>query len=112
MPDLVKGRVIEWIVFDISRSGNPICRCGSWDRDVVVITDDDSKFKQFDKIEFVIVREMGDHYQALLKGQAPIAKPNYRSPPTIPIHHDGKYGESVGNTRPESHAMNSLDDRY
>lgn len=110
MAKITKGKVIEWRVSDISNSGNPICRCGSWDRDVVVITDEE--FEKGEMIEFVVKKDHGDHYQALLKEEAPVSKPNYRSRPNIPIHHDGKHGQSVGDTRSESHAMRSVDDRY
>lgn len=110
--ELEIGKTIEWRVSDISNSGNPICRNGSWEADVVIITRDDATYETGEKIEFVIKKKEGGHYQALLKEESPVSKPNYGSTPNIPIHHDGKHGQSVGDTRSEGHAMKDPKDRY
>lgn len=108
---LSKREVVRWEVSDFSNSGNPICRNKSWDRDVIVITDGKTDIEEGDRIEFVIKKTKGEHYQALLKDNSSVSKPNYDSAPNIPLHHDGKHGQSVGDTRSEKHAMKSLDDR-
>lgn len=99
-------------VNDFSNAGNPKITDDEWDAQVIVIIDnDDTDISKGDKIKFVVKRNEGGHYQALLKHQAPVSKPNYKSKPNIPIHHDGKHNQSVGDTRSESHAMRSVDDR-
>lgn len=112
MAELDIGKTVEWRISDISNSGNPICRSGSWEHDVVVITNDEDTFETGETIEFVIKKKEGGHYQALLKEECNVSNPNYNSSPNIPIHHDGKHGESVGDTRSEGHAMKSVDERY
>jgi len=94
-----------------SCSGNPIVIDPKWDKKVVVITDNKTKISKGETIKFVIKREMNDHYQALLNHQAPVMKPRYYSKPNIPIHHDGKYNQSVTDTRSESHAFRPIDKR-
>jgi hypothetical protein len=98
-------------VSDTSGSGNPIIADPKWDKKVVVITDDRSKFSKGVTIKFVVKREIGDHYQALLNHQAPVTKPKYYSKPNIPIHHDGKDNQSVTDTRSETHAFKPINKR-
>lgn len=106
------GTTYERRISDTSGSGNPIVVDDEWDEKVVVITDDDENLSKGEKIEFVVKRKQGGHYQALLSHQAPVTKPKYYSKPNIPIHHDGKHNQSVGDTRSENHAFRSIDDRY
>lgn len=111
MAEISSREEVTWAISDFSNSGNPICRNKSWDRDVVVLVDDDTELEQGETIDFVIMRTKGDHYRALLKDGSLISKPDYASGTSIPLHHDGKHGESVGDTRSESHASRSIDDR-
>ena len=99
-------------VDEFSKAGNPKITDDEWDAQVIVIIDDDTNISKGEEIEFVVKQNEGGHYQALLKHQAPVSKPDYNSGPDIPIHHDGKHNESVGDTRSESHAFKSVDDRY
>lgn len=102
----------ERVVDRLSNAGNPIVSESNWDHDVVVIVNKKTDIREGQKIKFIVKRDNGDHYQALLTEEAPVSKPTYYSPPNIPIHHDGKHGESVGDTRSKSHAFKPLKDRF
>jgi hypothetical protein len=103
--------VLKREVVKESNSGNPIIIDSDWDKRVVVIVEGED-ISTGDEIKFVVKKEHNDHYQALLKGQSSISKPDYDSKPNIPLHHDGKHNQSVGDTRSEGHALRSPDDRY
>lgn len=105
------GATYERRVDEFSNAGNPKITDDEWDAQVIVIIDDDTNISKGEEIEFVVKRNEGGHYQALLKRQAPVSKPDYNSRANIPIHHDGKHNQSVGDTRSESHAFRSVDDR-
>lgn len=103
---IYRGRVSE-----NTENGNPIVRNSDWDKSVVIITEDSETFSSGDQAKFVVKREVGERYQALLSHKAPTVKPHYQSAAVIPIHHDGKDNQSVGDTRSEKHATKSLDER-
>ena len=98
---------------DFSSSGNPIVHKEDWDKKIVVVTDNDKQFDKGDTIKFTVQNEHGDHYQCsrVGEGKSTVRKPNYSSPPNVPIHHDGKHGESVGDTRDEKETISSPKDR-
>lgn len=98
-------------VSGFSNSGNLKITDDEWESQVIVITDSDTDIDKGESVEFVVKQNDGGHYQALLSHQAPVLKPNYKSSANIPIHHDGKHNQSVGDTRSESHAFRSVDDR-
>jgi len=104
-------RVYKGNISEVSQSGNPIIYNDDWDEMVVIVTNDEDEFSKGETVKFVVKQKRGEHYQALLSHQAPVTKPKYRSKAVIPIHHDGKHNQSVGDTRSESHAMRSIDDR-
>lgn len=104
-------RIYRGEVSTISRSGNPIIRHSNWDKSVVVITEESESFSEGDRVKFVVKREVKRMYQALLSHKAPAVKPQYGSKPVIPIHHDGKDNQSVGDTRSEEHATKPVEDR-
>jgi hypothetical protein len=97
----------EGEVVEKSNSGNPVIKRGEWDKKVVVITTETS-VNRGETIEFFIQKEHGDHYAAVPSGKAPVSNPGYNSSPNIPIHHDGK---SVGSSRSEKKASESVGDR-
>ncbi|WP_148661814.1 hypothetical protein [Halodesulfurarchaeum formicicum] len=103
-------RIYRGEVSDITNSGNPIVRHSNWDKSVVVITDDSNSFSKGDQVKFVVKKEVGQRYQALLSHKAPAVKPNYGSKAVIPIHHDGKDNQSIGDTRSETHATKPVDE--
>lgn len=105
------NRVYQGEVSETSISGNPIIRYEEWEMSVVVITEEKETFSEGDSIKFVVKQQEGQRYQALLSHKAPVVKPNYRSKAVIPIHHDGKDNQSVGDTRSEKHATRSVDER-
>lgn len=105
-------RIYRGEVFENSSSGNPIIRHAGWDMSVVIITEDSVTFSKGDKVKFVVKQEAGRRYQALLSHKAPAVKPHYNSRAVIPIHHDGKDNQSVGDTRSERHTTKDVDDRY
>lgn len=105
------NRIYRGEIFENTVNGNPIIRHADWDMSVVIITEDSEIFSKGDTVEFVVKKEVGQRYQALLSHKAPVVKPHYRSKPVIPIHHDGKDNQSVGDTRSDKHAMRSVDDR-
>lgn len=104
-------RIYRGEVSENSTDGDPIIRHSDWDKSVVVITEDSETFSCGDQVEFVVKKEIGQRYQALLSHKAPAVKPHYGSEAVIPIHHDGKDNQSVGDTRSESHATKPIDDR-
>ncbi|MUV90233.1 hypothetical protein GJ629_10310 [Halapricum sp. CBA1109] len=105
------NRIYRGEVSEISTDGNPLIRHSDWDKSVVVITEDSETFTRGDTVEFVIKKEVGKRYQALLSHKAPAVKPQYGSRAVIPIHHDGKDNQSVGDTRSEKHATKSIEER-
>jgi len=104
-------RIYRGEVCDVSTRGNPIVRHSDWDMSVVIITEDSETFSEGDQVKFVVKKEVGKRYQALLSHKAPAVKPHYGSKAVIPIHHDGKDNQSVGDTRSERHATKSMDER-
>jgi hypothetical protein len=96
-----------------SSSNNLVLKNPKWDKRVVVVIDDDTDLSKGDSATFTIQAEHPDHYQAALVGQgkAKVSKPDYSSSPNVPVHHDGKYGESVGDTRPEKKSFQSIKER-
>lgn len=104
-------RIYRGEVSEISTDGDPIIRHSDWDKSVIVITEDSETFSGGDKVEFVVKEEVGKRYQALLRHKAPAVKPQYGSRAIIPIHHDGKDNQSVGDTRSEKHATKSIEER-
>lgn len=100
-------------VADFSNSGNPVVKKPQWDKRAVVMVSDDASLSRGDRIRLTLQREHSDHYQGSRVGDggATVSKPSYNSTPDIPIHHDGKYGESVGDTRPRKAATQSIEDR-
>lgn len=104
-------RIYRGEVFETSSSGNPIIRHADWDKSVVIITEDSETFSAGNNVKFVVKKEVGQRYQALLSHKAPAVKPHYGSRAVIPIHHDGKDNQSVGDTRSEKHALRPVKDR-
>lgn len=104
-------RIYRGEVSENSSQDNPIIRHSDWDKSVVIITEDSETFSRGDQVKFVVKKEVGQRYQALLSHKAPAVKPHYGSKAVIPIHHDGKDNQSVGDTRSESHATKSIDKR-
>jgi hypothetical protein len=113
MTGLLKGKQYAGHIVDFSNSGNPVVKNPIGSKRVVVVVENSKSISRGDKIKFRVKREHGDHYQAsrVGDGRSKVSKPDYSSPPNIPIHHDGKYGESVGDTRPQSEANASIEDR-
>lgn len=97
-----QGKIVEK-----SNSGNPVIKRDEWDKKVVVIIAEKSVTRG-ETIEFFIQKEHGDHYAAVPSGKAPVSNAEYNSSPNIPIHHDGK---SVGSSRSEKKASESVEDR-
>jgi hypothetical protein len=104
-------RIYRGEVSENSNNGNPIVRHSDWDKSVVIITEDSVTFSRGDQVKFVVKKEIAKRYQALLSHKAPAVKPHYGSRAVIPIHHDGKDNQSVGDTRSESHATKSIEER-
>lgn len=100
-------------VCGFSGSGNPIVKKSEWDMRVVVVIKDADSAKKGDTIRFTIQAEHHDHYEAALVGQGKsnISKPDYSSSANIPIHHDGKHGESVGDTRNRRETFETPEER-
>jgi hypothetical protein len=100
-------------VCGFSSSGNPVVKKRNWDKRAVIVTSDSDEFSKGDSVKFTIQKEHSDHYQSSLIGEggATVSKPNYSSSPNISIHHDGKYGESVGDTRSEKETNASPSER-
>jgi len=100
-------------VSGFSSSGNPIVNKGTWDKRAVVVVSDSDGISRGDKITFTIQKEHSDHYQSapVGEGAAKVSKPDYSSSPNISIHHDGKYGESVGDTRSQKQTNASISER-
>lgn len=105
-------RIYSGEVSENTNSGNPIIRHSNWDKSVVIITEDSKTFSKGVRVKFVVLEEVGQRYQALLSEKAPVLKPQYNSRAVIPIHHDGKDNQSVGDTRSETHATKSVDERH
>jgi hypothetical protein len=97
-------------VSGFSGSGNPVIDSKEIDKKIVVFADDE-EINKGDTVECVIQKELGDHYQALRSSDSPIMKPERSGQANIPIHHDGKHGESVGDTRKKHHSMKPLEER-
>jgi hypothetical protein len=99
-------------VSGFSGSGNPVIRKSAWDKRVVVVTDE-TKPDYGEKITFTIQKEHDDHYQATIPGEGaePVSKPDYSSSPNVPIHHDGKHGQSVTDTRSKKQSFASPEER-
>ena len=93
--------------------GNPIVKKTEWDKKIVVVTDSAEQFGKGDTIKFTVQSDNGDHYQCsrVGEGKSTVRKPNYSGSPNVPIHHDGKHGESVGDTRDEKETSSSPDER-
>lgn len=104
-------RVYKGNVSEVSQLGDPIIHNDDWDKDIYIMTKEGDTFSEGDTVKFVVKRAEGKNYQALLSHQAPVTKPNYRSKAVIPIHHDGKHNQSVGDTRSKTHATRSVEDR-
>lgn len=101
------------VVDGFSGSGNPVVRKEGWEKRAVIVTDDSEDITVGDEITFTVQADHSDHYQAtpVGEGKANVSKPNYSSSPNIPIHHDGKHGESVGETRDKRETYKSPDER-
>lgn len=98
---------------DFSSSGNPIVHKKSWDKRIVVVTDNAGQFDKGDTIKFTVQSDNGDHYQCsrVGEGKSTVRKPNYSGSPNVSIHHDGKHGESVADTRDEKETFSSPEER-
>ena len=90
-------------VSGFSGSGNPVVKKQNWDKRIVVVVEDNDEISKGDTIKFTVQKDHSDHYQAARvgEGSAKVSKPNYSSSSNIPLRHDGKYGQSVGETRRE-----------
>jgi hypothetical protein len=64
-----------------------------------------------DAVEFVITGHTGEYYSAVPAGDKRIEKIEYNSSPNIPLHHDGKHGQTIGETRRERHSITSPQSR-
>ena len=104
-------RIYRGEVSENTNENNPIIRHSGCEETVVVISEDSETFTRGDQVKFVVKKEVGQRYQALLSHKAPAVKPHYGSRAVIPIHHDGKDNQSVGDTRSERHATKSIDKR-
>ena len=98
-------------VTSFSNSGNPVLRSNGPAKRIVVLCDDSEEIDRGEPVDCIIQKEHSDHYLALPTEDAPITKPDYSSSPNIPIHHDGKHGESVADTRNEWHSNQSVEAR-
>jgi hypothetical protein len=105
------NRIYRGEVSGTMNGGNPVIRHSDWDKHVEIITEDSVTVPEGDQVKFVVKKDIGDRYQALLSHKAPAVKPHYGSRAVIPIHHDGKDNQSVGDTRSERHATKSVDER-
>ena len=106
------NRIYRGEIFENTTEENPVIQHANWDLPVVIITEESNTFSKGDTVQFVVKKRAGKEYQALLSHKAPAVKPHYGSKPVIPIHHDGKDNESVGDTRPDEHATKPVDERY
>ncbi len=100
-------------VTGFTNSGNPVVTKKKWDKRVVVVTGDTEEISVGTRLQFSISCEHSDHYQAAAagEGKSVVSKPDYSGSPNIPIHHDGKHGESVGDTRSKKKTFKSPDER-
>lgn len=98
---------------DFSGGGNPIVHKKGWNKKIVVVTDNAEQFDKGDTIKFSVQNDHDDHYQCsrVGEGKSNVRKPNYAGSPNIPIHHDGKHGESVADTRDEKETITSPKER-
>lgn len=97
-----KGKVIRF-----SQSNNLVVREYSSNEEVVVLVNETHNVEQGDTVEFKITQTGDDHHIAKPNKDRRIEKAEYDSSPNIPLHHDGKHGQSVGDTRPESFSISS-----
>ena len=107
---LKKGSTYEGRVIRFSQSDNLVVREYSTDVEVVILIDEVKNVEKGDTVEFRITQTGGDHHVATPTGDKRIKKPEYTSSPNIPLHHDGKHGQSIGETRPDSFSFHSPSD--
>jgi len=97
-------------VSGFSGSSNPIIEDSELDKRIVVVVNN-ADIERGDVLDCIIQKEHGNHYQALRRRDTPVTKPQRSGEPNVPIHHDGKHGETVGDTRSEQQSYQSVEER-